>query len=382
MKKNILIVSDQATHPVIGGNRMCIMQYAEILRKLNFCVYFLYIENVGTNALQDLESTKLYWGENFYLYKTSRLQYYIQRILARFKRNKNDLYVDIYSPWGAVGYINKLHANVGFHGLIVNYVWLSKLLKCDIPVKALYTHDVFSNRNERVKGAEWLSFSVAQEEKALRRCENIFSIQDEESLFFSYLSPKSNIVTVYSSFPYISQPVTKEKNILFFSGAGSLNLNAIKWFIEEVFPLILRKDNSIKLFIGGKVCQVLEKFPLHKNIELKGVFDNPSDFYALGDVVINPVSEGSGLKIKTIEAVSHGKAVVVDRHSLKGVYAPDIFPVFLASSAEQYVNCIIPLLGNEMKLNNVKSSCLSYVQSLNKYIENQYYKLFGDGKAS
>lgn len=66
MKKNILIVSDQATHPVIGGNRMCIMQYAEILRKLNFCVYFLYIENVGTNALQDLESTKLYWGENFY----------------------------------------------------------------------------------------------------------------------------------------------------------------------------------------------------------------------------------------------------------------------------------------------------------------------------
>ena len=46
MKKNILIVSDQATHPVIGGNRMCIMQYAEILRKLNFCVYFLYIENL------------------------------------------------------------------------------------------------------------------------------------------------------------------------------------------------------------------------------------------------------------------------------------------------------------------------------------------------
>ena len=72
----------------------------------------------------------------------------------------------------------------------------------------------------------------------------------------------------------------------------------------------------------------------------------------------------------------------MDRHSLKGVYAPDIFPVFLAPSAEQYVNCIIPLLGNEMKLNNVKSSCLSYVQSLNKYIENQYYKLFGDGKAS
>ena len=337
---------------------------------------------MGTNALQDLESTKLYWGENFYLYKTSRLQYYIQRILARFKRNKNDLYVDIYSPWGAVGYINKLHANIGFHGLIVNYVWLSKLLKCDIPVKALYTHDVFSNRNERVKGAEWLSFSVAQEEKALRRCENIFSIQDEESLFFSYLFPESNIVTVYSSFPYIYQPVTKKKNILFFSGSGRLNTNAIMWFIESVFALMLEKDNSVKLLIGGKICQVLEKFISHKNIELKGVFDNPSDFYALGDVVINPVSEGSGLKIKTIEAVSHGKAVVVDRHSLKGVYSPESFPVFPVSSAEQYADCIISLLENEIQLESIKRSCSSYVQSLNKYIENQYYKLFGDGKAS
>lgn len=379
MKKNILIVSDQATHPVIGGNRMCMMQYAEILRKLNFGVYFLYIES-GATALQDLESTRSYWGKNFYMYKTSRLQYYVQRILARFRRNKNDLCVDIYSPWGAVDYINKLHGNIGFHGLIVNYIWLSKLLKCNIPVKVLYTHDVFSNRNERVKGAEWFSFPVAQEEKALRCCENIFSIQDEESLFFSYLSPKSNIVTVYSSFPYIFQPVTKEKNILFFSGAGSLNVNAIKWFIEEVFPLMLRKDSSIKLLIGGKVCQVLERFSLHGNIELKGFFDNPSDFYLLGDIVINPVSEGSGLKIKTIEAVSHGKAVVVDKHSLKGVYAPDLFPVFPVSSAEQYVDCIISLLGNETQLENIKSSCLSYVQSLNKYIENQYYKLFGDGE--
>ena len=73
---------------------------------------------------------------------------------------------------------------------------------------------------------------------------------------------------------------------------------------------------------------------------------------------------------------------MVDRHSLKGVYSPESFPVFPVSSAEQYADCIISLLENEIQLESIKRSCSSYVQSLNKYIENQYYKLFGDGKAS
>lgn len=373
--KKILVISDHPTHPIVSGNRMCIMQYVEVLQKNNFEVHLLYIHGVSS-SVQYRNLTSEFWGDKFHEYKTTKLQYYVQRIATRFKKNGNERYIDLYYPWGLTSYIETLHKEYRFTGIICNYVWMSKAMYCSIPHKVLYTHDVFSNRNIRVKGAEWLSFPVSEEQKALNRCPVIFSIQDEESAYYHYLVPKSKVVTVYSSFPLTEHLLTLNKNILFFSSGQLLNLNAFHYFMNEVLPLLVEQDREIKLVVGGFICETLKNEKLHPNVELKGLYDNPTDFYDLGDIVINPVSEGTGLKIKTIEAVAHGKATIVDKHSLIGVYAPSQFSVMVASNAEEYVNHIITYLSNKEELLKIQHNCYSYVQMLNNYIEEQYLKAF------
>lgn len=370
--KKILVVCDQPTHPIVGGNRMCMMQYVKVLRDLGASVFFLYVDNYNA-GIDDMEATKQYWGKNFFYYKMNDIQYALLRMSARCKCDQD---IDMLFPWGLNRYVNKLHARLHFDGAIFNYIWLSKLAFCRIPVKALFTHDVFSYRNERVKGAEWLSFPVSQEAKAIRRCENILSIQDIESSYYSFLSPSSNIVTVYSSFEFVEQQIVDNKVILFFSGAGSLNVNGINNFIKNVFPLLLQKDPDIKLYIGGKICECLEVNKLSQNIELKGLYDNPSDFYQLGNIVINPVSEGSGLKIKTFESIAHGKITVVDKHSATGIFSPESAPLYIAKNAEQYCEWILTFLTDRTRTEAIQRQCKQYIMSLNEYISSQYQKMF------
>lgn len=373
--KKILVVSDHPTHPVTGGNRMCIMQYVEVLWKNGFEVHLLYIHGV-TSSVDSRNATAEYWGDKFHEYKISKLQYYIQRVASRFKVEGNERWIDLFYPWGMTAYIEDIHKKYNFTGIICNYVWMSKAMFCSIPHKVMYTHDVFSNRNMRVKDAEWYSFSVTEETKALRRCPIIFSIQDEESAYYRYLSPKSKVVTAYSSFAKAEHPLTLNKNILFFSGGQLLNLNAIHYFMNDVLPLLIEKDGDIKLIVGGFICETLKNEKLHPNVVLKGLYENPSDFYDLGDVVINPVSEGTGLKIKTIEAVAHGKVTVVDKHSLIGVYEPSLFPVLVANSTEEYVNHIMDYMAHEDKLKEVSKRCSIYIDILNTHIKKLYVNAF------
>lgn len=374
--KKILVASDTATHPCIGGNRKCIMQYVENLRTIGFEVFFLLIGSQELTS-ESIAATKRYWKENFFHYPLPAWQLLGMRIFRKATRRAYPDNIDFYPPKGIVGYVNALHAEYGFTGIIVNYIWQSKLAMCKIPVKAIFTHDVFTDREKRYRdGACWHHHSEKEEKRAVQRFPYILAIQDEERDWFQHLAPDSDTRSVYTSFPFVGQKITGNKNILFFSGKNSFNRNGIMRFVNEVFPLVVKRDNSIRLLIGGDICSVLNSGELHPNIVLKGTFDNPDDFYELGDIAINPVYEGTGLKIKTFEAIAHGKATITDPHSARGIFRPEQAPLITAETPEDYVNSIMKYIGVPEAVAEIREKCRIYIEALDKHIEEQYRDIF------
>lgn len=374
--KRILIAADMTTHPCAGGNNQCVMQYVNILKNLGFDVFYLLI---GVDGLSEetINATREYWGDHFFFYKTPTLQILKQKIIKRLLRNAYPPNLDFYSPIGIVKYVNALQEKYNFRGIIVNYIWQSKLSECNIPVKALYTHDVFAYRDERMEaGSHWHHYPVEIEALGIRRFNNVLAIQDVERDYFQYLSPKSNVVSVYSSFEFASQPIVKCKNILFFSGGGDLNLSGINRFIKTVWPLINDRDKDVKLLIGGNICKSLNREHFPSNIKLMGRFENVSDFYALGNIAINPVFEGSGLKIKTFESIAHGKTTIVDPHSTIGIYSKENSPLLVAHTVEEYVDLIFSRLENPNLIEQDRQDAYNYIMRLNQYISDQYKNIF------
>lgn len=374
--KKLLIVSDTPTHPVTGGNRTCILQNAEMLRQIGFDVYFLYVHNYDAPN-SHIAPTREHWGDRFLFYRLKPVQHFYRRVISRlYPRQYSEL--DYLFPWGLNKYVNSLHKKYGFSGMLVNYVWLSKLADTNIPNIALYTHDVFSNRAERMNDPQycWRSFSVADEAKGIRRFNNILAIQNVEASYFKYLAPKKNVYTVYSPMEYQEQPLTLNSNILFLSGAGDANIYGLDWFVKEVLPLVRAERPEACLIIGGSICDHISNRYDDKNIQLMGRVDNPSDFYANGDVVINPTSQGTGLKIKTLEAIAHGKYTVVHPHSAEGIFERVQPPVNASDSPKEFANRIVTALGNREILNKNNDCCKIYLEAYNRYISIIYNDLF------
>ena len=62
----------------------------------------------------------------------------------------------------------------------------------------------------------------------------------KNGLFFTRLSPLSKVLTSYCNYKFVNQAKTGNHNIVLLSSGFQLNVNGLTWFVDNVFPLILR----------------------------------------------------------------------------------------------------------------------------------------------
>ena len=236
------------------------------------------------------------------------------------------------------------------------------------------THDCFSYKNLALDLQCYRSTTPNEEAKALQNIKHIFAIQDEEAIFFKKLSPKSLIYTIYSKYQFYKQPIKLNSNILFFSGPNDFNLNGIHWFITEILPLIKKRNPSIRLIIGGGISNKICHKYNDSNIEFKGYIENSADFYELGNIVINPVYQGTGLKIKTFEALSFGKVVLAHPHSAEGIFKKESAPIFFSKNPHEWSDFINRIISDEEMILTHQQQACQYICGLNEYITNEYQR--------
>lgn len=375
----ILIVSKCLTHPTDAGNRWWILAQAETLQQMGHEVHFLYIEEKPlrgdvTPYIEGLEKTRKYWKNNFHLFTVSKwsktkinfLKYY--RMLFCHSYYK----VDDNYPYGVEKVVNQLNSRLHFEVCIINYYYLSRLFEyIKIPKKAIATHDCMAYKNLKI-GEPILCTTADTEACAMQRCPHIFALQEVEANYFQLLSPQSKIYNLYGKYNYHSQPIVGNKNIVFLSGNNSFNQNGIIWFIRDVLPLIRSCFPESQLFVGGSICKVLQNIGDMEGVKTLGYIDNPAEFYALADVAINPIYQGTGLKIKTFEAIAFDKITLVHPHSMTGIFRKEDAPLMASDKPEEWVQFLSTIWKHPEYITEIKHKNMEYIEDMNKFIENEY----------
>ena len=371
--KKILVVSPVQTPPVFSGSQKCIYEYCDFFRTIGFEVYFLFIR--GQHEIE--KQLKEYWGDRLFVYNKNNILNILKRVFVECRKSiRGYNAIDDLYPIGLTRYVNALQKKNNFDAIIINYAILSKLFTSKLNCKKiLYAHDCLSFKKQRLEVKRfWIDLTPNQEAKGLQRCDTVLSIQENESIYFRYLYPRGNIVTVYSNFKVSRQTITGNKNILFLSGKSILNVNGINYFITNVFPMILKNEPEAQLIIGGSICDVLPQIE-RPNIRLLGRIDKEETFYEMGDIAINPIYQGTGLKIKTFEALAYGKVTIVHPHSAEGIYQPQEAPVFIGHTPQEFAKHIVDAL-SDIKLRKLYSDkAIAYIQDLNLFIERQYRQI-------
>ena len=147
---------------------------------------------------------------------------------------------------------------------------------------------------------------------------NIVLNEREEKLFQKYYhkSPEMLLPIILPT-PKLSSRVDSDKcNILFVGGYYYPNVNGFRWFIKNVTPLI--KINYEVTLVGNQMDLLKDEFSDNSNVKVLGRVEDLSTYYENADVVIGPIFEGAGMKVKTAEALSYGKKFIGTDESLMG----------------------------------------------------------------
>lgn len=215
------------------------------------------------------------------------------------------------------------------------------------------------------------------EAKAMQRCPHIFALQEVEAGYFQLLSPNSEVYNLYGKYEYHPQPVVGNHNLLFLSGNNEFNQNGINWFIKDIFPFIRKIFPDAQLVVGGSICKMLSGLSDIDGVKVLGYIDSPANFYAQGDVAINPVYQGTGLKIKTFESISFDKVVMVHPHSMAGIFKKDNAPLFASTNPIEWVEYLGRIWDNVAEINNVKIRNKVYLEEMDEFVIAEYKRFLG-----
>ncbi len=102
------------------------------------------------------------------------------------------------------------------------------------------------------------------------------------------------------------------------------NLNAARWFVKRVWPRVRRTRSAARLLlVGGRAEERVRGLAASaEGIEATGRLDDLGPIYAEAGVMLAPLLEGSGSRLKIVEAWKHGKAVLTTSKGIEGIAAP------------------------------------------------------------
>jgi glycosyltransferase involved in cell wall biosynthesis len=144
----------------------------------------------------------------------------------------------------------------------------------------------------------------------------------------------------------------KIDDLVFLGGMGWYpNRLGIEWFVNEVLPIIVRKNPSVHLhLIGNPEPWVPLPKTVTANVTKHGFVDDFRPYVASSGIMIVPLHVGSGTRLKVVEGASLGKCMVSTRKGAEGVMLKSEEEIIFADTAEEFASAILNLQKNRTEM--------------------------------
>ena len=139
-----------------------------------------------------------------------------------------------------------------------------------------------------------------------------------------------------------------DDNMIGFLGALNVahNENAVKHFIEHIFPKIIKKVPNAKfVVIGGGASKELLDYA-SENVIFTGRVEDIRKHLQQCKVFVCPMTFGSGIKTKNLEAMSMGLPIVTTEIGAENIDAKNMEDWVIANSEEDFADNVIKLIRN------------------------------------
>jgi polysaccharide biosynthesis protein PslH len=156
-------------------------------------------------------------------------------------------------------------------------------------------------------------------------------------------------------------PDTPEVNTLIFPGSIRFyaNCDAIKWFLEDIYPIIVTCLPGVKLKITGDHGGIT--LPNTTCVILTGYVDDVKPLIARSWASLAPIRLGGGTRLKILESMSLGTPVVATSKAAEGLEVEHDKHLLIADDPKEYADAVIRLLLDRGLRNRLSENGLQLV---------------------
>jgi len=147
---------------------------------------------------------------------------------------------------------------------------------------------------------------------------------------------------------YDFQPSGREPFTLLFLGSFRHlpNVEALQWFLQEVFPRIRKEEPRARLVIVGSDPPPRHSLRDSEAIEMIGFVEDVREPLMRYSLFVCPILAGSGVRVKLLEAFAAGIPVVSTRLGAEGLADKDGDICALADDPAEFAGHVVRLLRN------------------------------------
>ncbi len=222
---------------------------------------------------------------------------------------------------------------------------------------AILMHDLLSARIQRFQEAglplDCPHLSPGREMRWLAGAHTVLAAQEREAETIRPHIKSRVLVAPVTLRPRALSPDHLVAGRCLFVGSNiPPNRTGLAFLLREVWPEVRAEVPHATLAIVGTVCQTLFEFGAEHELRAQGIHglgtvDSLETEYARAAVCLVPLLVGSGIKIKLLEALGFGKAVVSTPVGIQGLESWAGETVLVADNAPHFAEAITCLLAHD-----------------------------------
>ncbi len=193
---------------------------------------------------------------------------------------------------------------------------------------------------------------------AMRQADWVVAVSDEDARQLRPLAPEKQVTVIPNSIdteayslPTNPQQVPANQSFdLVFTGKMDYrpNVDAVLWFVKAIWPQIrAARPQTTLAIVGQKPHERLQSLNQQPGITLTGWVDKVQPYLAGAGLCLMPFRVGSGTRLKLIEAMAAGKAIVSTTVGAEGFPVQSGREVVLADSPGEFAQAVLALLADE-----------------------------------
>ena len=232
----------------------------------------------------------------------------------------------------------------------------------EVPCKVLLEHDVDFLRLQRklvVTQGFWKKRGIEKTLSAVRNREiraysefdKVLTLSRTDSVLVEKLAGirgvSEHLPVMVDCWKYVPKHEGKIPSSIVFLGAldADFNVDALNFFCQEVFPLILSEIPETRFFIvGRKPPSSVQKLSDGQRIVLSADVPDIAPYVGRCMVQIVPLRFGGGVRIRTLEGMAMGMAIVSTTVGADGITAVPGRDMLLADTPQEFAARVCEIL--------------------------------------